>query len=359
MAAFLIRRATTSAALIVVLTIVTFLIYFAVPASPGRIFFGAGANPTAEQIAEVERAMGVDRPMHVQYLDYIWGLVRGDFGESWNGAEITPEGELIGAPVRDVVFDSARVTGSILIGGAVLLVGMAIPLGILAATRPNSLTDKLVLAFALLGLSTHPVALGLVLRYVFANQLGVAPPLGYCPFFADPAQPFVPNEINPTETCGGPADWATHLILPWFTFALFFMALYVRMIRGRMLDVLGEPYMRTARAKGASEARVLSRHGLRNMMSPVLTMIGMDIGYALSIAIFVEAVFDLPGLARQTIFALSGLSGYDLPMILGVVVFTAVVVVVLNLLVDIVCAIIDPRIRESGRRALAVPAGVR
>lgn len=358
MTRFLLRRAAISAVLLLLLTIATFLIYFTIPARPGRILFPPGGSPSKAAIDRVERAMGVDRPIHEQYADYVRGLVRGDFGIAWSGARVTAEGELVGPPVRSILLDAAQVTGSLVLGGAALLIVLAIPLGILAATRANLLLDKTVLIVALIGISTHPIALGLLLRFVFANQLDVAPPIGYCPFFPDPADPAVPNEVEPTKTCGGPVDWARHLLLPWLTFALFFMALYVRMIRGRMVEVLNEPYMRTARAKGAREWRVLTRHGLRNALSPVVTMLGMDIGMALGIAIYVEAVFNLPGLARLAIFALSGQSGYDLPMILGVVVFTAATIVVLNLVADVITAMLDPRVREQGKRAL-VPATVR
>ncbi len=131
------------------------------------------------------------------------------------------------------------------------------------------------------------------------------------------------------------------------------------MIRGRMIEVLNEPYIRTARAKGADEWRILGRHGLRNAIAPVVTMLGMDIGMALGIAVYVESVFGLPRLARLALFALSGQSGYDLPMILGVVVLTAVVIIVLNLFVDVVCAVLDPPVREQGRRVVALPGVMR
>jgi peptide/nickel transport system permease protein len=356
---FLARRTAISFVLVLLLTAVTFLIYFTIPARAGRILYPPGANVQEEQLDRAEHAMGVDRPLLVQYGDYLWGLLHLDFGTAWNGAEVAPDGKLQGFPVRDALFDSARITGSLVLGGAVLLAVLALPLGLLAALRPNSLLDRTVLVVAIVAISTHPIAVGLVLRFLFANQLDVAPPIGYCPFFTDPEEPWVPDITKPTEACGGAADWTMHLLLPWITFALFFVALYVRMIRGRMIEVLSEPYIRTARAKGAGEWRVLGRHGLRNGIAPVVTMLGMDIGMALGIAVYVESVFGLPGLARLAIFAMSGQAGYDLPMILGVVVLTAVLIVVLNLLVDIVCAVIDPHVREQGRQLVALPGVMR
>jgi peptide/nickel transport system permease protein len=359
MIGFLARRAAISAVLLLLLTAATFLIYFTIPARPGRILYPPGSNVSSETLDRAEHALGTDRPLYEQYADYLWGLLRLDFGTSWNDAEVAPDGTLRGAPVREQLFDALRITGSLVLGGALLLALLALPLGVLAATRPNTILDRAILMIALIAISTHPIAVGLVLRFVFADQLNVTPPIGYCPFGADPDRPWVPDISRPTETCGGAVDWFTHLLLPWTTFAFFFAAIYVRMVRGRMLEVLNEPYMRTAHAKGASERRVLWRHGLRNTLAPVVTMLGMDMGMALGIAVYVEFVFGFPGLARLGIGAMSGQSGYDLPMILGVVVLTAVVIIALNLLADIACATIDPRVREQGRRAAAIPGVIR
>ncbi|MGZ4390056.1 MAG: ABC transporter permease, partial [Gaiellaceae bacterium] len=199
------------------------------------------------------------------------------------------------------------------------------------------------LALSLAAISTHPLVVGILLQLFLGQRWHVAPPSGYCPLVGH----------DPDTLCGGPLGWASHLALPWVTFALFFVALYLRMTRARMLEVLEEPYVRTARAKGASELRVVHGHALRNAISPIVTMVGMDAGMAVGIALYVETVFALPGLGRTTIAALQGVAGYDLPVIVAVVIVTAVAIILLNLLVDLALYAIDPRITRQGRKALA------
>jgi peptide/nickel transport system permease protein len=207
---------------------------------------------------------------------------------------------------------------------------IALPLGILSALRPRSMIDRITMIFVLVGISAHPVWIGLVFSYIFGYKLGWTPITGYC------------NAINPIGNCGGPAQWAYHLILPWVTFALLFAALYARMIRANVMETLNEDYVRTARAKGASEARVMRSHVLRNALLPVVTMLGMDISVALGGAIFTESVYSLPGLGRTL---LQSLDAVDLPIMVGIVVFATVCIIVINLIVDLLYAVIDPRIR--------------
>ena len=145
------------------------------------------------------------------------------------------------------------------------------------------------------------------------------------------------------------ARWAWHLVLPWLTFALFFVALYMRIVRARMLEVLEEPWVRTARAKGASEFRVVRAHALRNAIAPIVTMTAMDAGMAIGIAMYIETVFGLPGLGRTLIRALAGLQGYDLPVVLAVTMVAATAIIVLNLLADILLLAIDPTVARRGR----------
>jgi peptide/nickel transport system permease protein len=154
------------------------------------------------------------------------------------------------------------------------------------------------------------------------------------------------------QPCGGVGQWAWHLILPWITFALFFVALYMRIVRTRMLEVLEEPYVRTARAKGASELRVIRSHALRNAIAPVVTMSAMDAGLAIGIAMYIETVFGLPGLGRTMIRALAGLQGYDLPVILAVTLVTAAAIIVLNLIADLVLLALDPTVARRGGRGV-------
>jgi peptide/nickel transport system permease protein len=207
---------------------------------------------------------------------------------------------------------------------------IALPVGILSALKPKSLLDRVAMVFVLIGVSAHPVWIGLIFAYVIGFKLGWTPITGYCDF------------INPATDCGGPVQWAYHLILPWMTFAILFAALYVRMIRANVMETSNEDYVRTARAKGAPENRVIRSHILRNALLPVVTMLGMDIGAALGGAIFTENVYSLPGLGQT---ALDSISTFDLPVTQGIVVFGTLAIIVFNLLVDLLYAVIDPRIR--------------
>jgi peptide/nickel transport system permease protein len=186
------------------------------------------------------------------------------------------------------------------------------------------------MAFVLLGISAHPVWIGLILIYFVGYKAGLTPLGGYCDLF------------NPSTECGGPVKWAHSLVLPWVTFALLYAALYTRMIRATVLETMNEDYIRTARAKGASEVVVMRSHILRNAMLPIVTLLGLDIGLLLGGAIFTETVFGLPGLGRS---ALQALNGFDLPTVMGITVFATFAVIVCNLIVDLLYAVIDPRIR--------------
>ena len=186
------------------------------------------------------------------------------------------------------------------------------------------------MVFVLIGISAHPVWLGLIFVYTFSYKLGLTPISGYC------------DMINPSTDCGGPVQWAYHMILPWTTFMILFAAQYVRMIRANVMETLNEDYVRTARAKGAPESRVLRSHVLRNALLVVVTMLGMDIGLALGGAIFTESVYGLPGLGQVV---LESIYTFDLPITQGVVVFGTLAIIVFNLFVDLIYAMIDPRIR--------------
>jgi len=234
--------------------------------------------------------------------------------------------------VNDIVLRTAPVTASLVFGGAVFWLMLSLPVGILSAVKPRSLIDRAAMVFVLIGLSAHPVWIGLIFAYVFGYKLGLTPISGYCDAF------------NPSDTaeCGGPVQWAYHMILPWATFAILFAALYVRLIRANVMETMNEDYVRTARAKGAPESRVMRSHILRNSLLPVVTILGMDIGLALGGAIFTESIYSLPGLGRQV---LNSYNNFDLPVILGIVVFSTLCIIIFNLIVDLLYAWIDPRIR--------------
>ena len=251
--------------------------------------------------------------------------------------------------MNELLVRAAPVTLSLVIGGALLWMLIAIPTGVLSALHPRSATSRFSTVFVLIGISAHPLWMGLMLSYLVGARLGLTPTGGYCEVF------------SPAGNCGGPAQWAYHLILPWFTFALMYAAIYTRMIRASTLETLNEDYVRTARAKGAPEWMVIRSHVLRNAMLPVVTMLGMDIAVSLGAVLFVESAYGLPGLGR--LFATS-LARRDFPVLLGITMYTTLVVILVNFLIDILYGFVDPRARIGSRsesapsraeRAKAVP----
>jgi peptide/nickel transport system permease protein len=347
---FVLRRLGVAVVLVWIVSVITFVLYVKVPEDPASFLLDI-QKATPGQIAEARHALGVDQPLTTQYGKYVWRALHGDLGVSWATVNFST-GETTGHPVGPMVWDAAKVTGALVAGGLVLMLLIAIPLGTLAATRPRSWVDRLSVALGLAAISTHPLVVGLLLQLFVGNRWGIAPPTGYCPLIGEAPAPPSPGLAGGglDATCGGPYDWASHLILPWITFALFFVALYMRVARARMLEVLEEPYIRTARAKGASETRVIRAHALRNGISPIVTMIGMDAGMAIGIAMYVEVVFALPGLGRTTVLALGSQNGIDLPVVLGVTLAAAATIIVLNLVVDLILFAVDPRITRAGFR---------
>jgi peptide/nickel transport system permease protein len=326
MARFLVRRFLWAIFLFVVATLVAYLIFFIVPGDPSLIAAGSGATATPQFLAHIRHELHLDLPIYQQYWLFVWNLIRhGSLGYSFRD----------GASVRSVVGQDAPVTASVVFGGAVLWLGLSIPVGILSALRPRSLVDRAAMVFVLIGVSAPTVWIGLILAYVFGFKLGWTPIADYCNFFPS----------HQVGVCSGPDQWAYHLVLPWLTFMLLFAALYVRLVRANVMEVMAEDYVRTARAKGAPAARVLVQHVLRNSMLPVVTILGMDLGLALGGAVFIESVFNLHGLGAELVTAALN---NDLPLVLGIVVFTTTAVIVFNLLVDVAYAWLDPRIRLAG-----------
>jgi peptide/nickel transport system permease protein len=318
--AYVVRRIAWAIVLVFTVTAITFVIFFTIPTERTR------ALRTQDRgVVDVRQAVGVHGPVYRQYGQFVWHLAHGQMGRSFRTRQ----------SVNQMLADSAPVTASLVFGGAVVWLLMAVPLGILSAVRPRSLIDRFATVFILLGVSLHPVWIGLAFGYIFGYRLHLFPIQGYCEVTSPP----------PGAICGGIVQWAWHLVLPWFTFAFLFAALYVRMIRASVSEAMHEDYVRTARAKGASEFRVLRTHALRNAVLPVISMLGMDVGVALGGALFVEQVYGLPGIGR---LALRALRGFDLPIILGVIVVLTVSIVIFNLIVDLVYGMLDPRVRLAG-----------
>ena len=270
---------------------------------------------------DVQRAQQFSGPVIVQYGRWVSGVARGSMGRSYVSRR----------PVSEILLDATPVTLSLTVGGAVVWLLIAVPFGVLSAVWPRSTIDRFATVLVLVGMSTHPLWLGLVLSYLVGYQLHVLPVTGYCDMF------------HPVGSCGGPSQWFTHMLMPWFTFALVFAALYVRMIRASVAETLQEDHVRLARAKGMSEWGALRKHVLPNAFVSVVPMVAMDISrFALPTALFVETAFGLPGLGR---ILRDALIRNDLPVIVGVVVVSAAVIAVVNFAGEIVHAVIDPRLK--------------
>jgi len=318
---FIARRLMWAVFLFVAVTFITYVIFFVAPNDPAKLAAGKAATP--EQVKQVAEYLNLDEPVWKQYGLWMKQLV---FEQSLGRSFVNRE------DVNEIIIRAAPVTASLVFGGAILWLLVSIPIGVYSALRPRSLIDRSAMIFVLIGISAHPVWIGLILSFVFGSYLGITPISGYC------------DLVNPAigAECGGPVEWAYHMILPWCTFALLFAALYVRLIRANVMETMSEDYVRTARAKGVAEHTVLRSHILRNSMLPIVTILGLDIALALGGAVFTETIFNLPGLGRQVIVAYEKT---DLPVIVGVVVFSTVVIILFNLIVDCLYAVLDPRIR--------------
>jgi peptide/nickel transport system permease protein len=324
MAAFVVRRIAGGVLLLLLLTLVTYVVFFTIPQDPGR-FIVTVPHPTTADLKAADHTLGIDRPIYVQYAKYVSRLAHGDLGRSYATQE----------PVMSIVRASLPVTASIVVGGIVLLGAVSLVLGVYCATRPHTAVDRIVATLPLIGIALHPLAVGLLLRWAFAKHLGVAPADGYC-------------GLVPGGPCTGPMAWSAHLALPWITFALFLLPLYVRMVRTRVLETLDEPHVMVARGKGATERRVIALHVMPLVLPSLAAMLAMDAGVALTAAIYIEVAFGLPGLGQTALFAQQGFVGFDLPVITGIVVVVDGTVIALNAVADIIAVRLDPRL-EMGR----------
>ncbi len=356
MVSYLVRRVLSGLLLVFALTWIAFTLFWLLPAEPWRAVV-YDVHPTKAQIAEANHKLGVDRPVVVQYGKYVWRLVgHGDFGNSWYGNPVLPS-----------LKRALPVTWSIVGGGAILLFLLAVPLATLSALRANTAFDRAILTISIAGVALHPFIIGAGLRWLFASKLGWLDGFYYCPLHGSiEISTGPPGEFGyPTKPCGGFGGWSSHLLLPWITFAVIFLPLYMRMLRTAMIEVLDSPYILTARAKGIGTLRLLRSHVLRNAILQPLTMIGMEIGLALTVSIYIEVMYQLSGAGKLAIGSLGYGSGiatggfvggggaFDLPTVAGIIFLIALTVIVLNLVVDVTYAYLDPRVRFAGRGAVA------
>ncbi|MGZ4148540.1 MAG: ABC transporter permease [Actinomycetota bacterium] len=323
MGRYLIRQSLFQVLVLWIISVVTFLIFVKLPAGdPARRFAGRGAPP--EIVEQVRHNLELDRPVLFQYQRFASGLI------PWPGLFLNDNvyySWVNHVSVRSKIAQTLPVTAMLTIGSVVLWLLIGIPIGILSAVRRRSLADRASMVFALFGVSIPDFWLGLLLIYVFFYKLRWAPPTGF--------------DI-------GDSVWQSALkgkfLLAWITLAVTSAAYYVRIVRGNMLETLSEDFIRTARAKGLPERTVTYKHALRASLTPVITMLGLDIAGLLGGVIIIENVFSLPGLG---VYALDSLNNQDFPAVMAVTIVAALFIVVANLIVDVIYAFLDPRVRYA------------
>jgi len=314
---YLLRRILQGVFVLWLITVAVFALFFLVHNNVARTLAGRQATP--KTIAIVEHRLGLDQPAWKQYLTFLNNAIHGNLGYDYYHQ----------VPVTHVIGQAFPITLSLALGAAVIWMVLGVFSGVLSAVHPRSVADRSVTGFALFFYSMPSFLLGIMMIYLLYYRLTLA---GITWF---PAGDYVPFSQDPKS-------WAQHMILPWFTLALLLAATYTRLTRSSMLDVLGEDYIRTARAKGLKERRVIYRHALRSALTPVVTQFGIDIGQLIGGVVVVETVFSLPGLGKT---AVDAINQQDLPVIIGVVLIAAAAVVIANIVVDFAYAALDPRVR--------------
>ncbi len=323
MGRYLIRRTLFMILVLFVVALMTFTIFVKLP-SADPVARAVGRHPSPELIAQVRERFGLDESLPEQFWRFAQGLV--PLPGLWLNEDVYfSYGNRV--PVKEEIALRWPITFTLTIGAALLWVMMGVPIGIISAIKPGSFFDRVGTLFALLGVSTPVFFLGLVLIYVFHFWLGVAPSTG------------LPRDESLLESVVLGRFW-----LPWITLAVTSAAFYSRITRTNLMETMGEDYIRTARAKGMSERRVIAKHGFRSALTPLVTMFGLDIAFTLGGAVITEQLFGLPGLGQ---YALIGIYTADFPVVMGVTVFGAFFIVIANLIVDVAYAALDPRVRYA------------
>jgi peptide/nickel transport system permease protein len=314
---FLIRRLGHGILVLWLITVATFALFFVAPSNVAQSLAGRQATP--ETIALIKHRLGLDLPIWKQYLNFVGNALHGNLGYDYYHQ----------VPVTQIIGQALPITVSLALGAAVIWMLLGVLNGVISAIHPRSFADRSLTLFSLFFYSFPSFLLGLLLLYFLYFRLTLA---GYKWF---PAGGY-------TGITQGLGSWIQHLILPWLALALLLAATYTRLTRGSMLDVLGEDYIRTARSKGIRESRVIVVHGLRSALTPVVTQFGIDLGQLIGGVVVIETVFSLPGLGQTAIVAINQ---QDLPVIIGTVLFASAAVVVANIFVDVLYAVLDPRVR--------------
>jgi len=295
-----------------VVSIVIFALIHLTPGEPASVILGPEATP--EQVQELRKQLGLDRPIHEQYFSWVQGVFKGDLGTSYFMRE----------PVTKSIMDHLKPTLSLATLGMLISLIIAIPIGIAAANRRGSLTDQTIMGFSLLGMSIPSFLLGLLLILFFGVKLGVLPVAGYQPI------------------SNGLWNHLKYLIMPAISLGSIQAALIARMTRTSMLEVLNMNYIKTARSKGVRDRKIVYKHALRNAFLPILTVIGSTLGTLMAGAVVTEQVFNIPGIGQLII---NSVERRDYAVIQGVVLFITLIYVILNLIIDLLYGLIDPRVR--------------
>ena len=309
---YIIRRVINMVIVMIVVGIITFTLIRVVPGDPAAVMAGPWA--TDEAVEELRESLGLNRPLIVQFFDWVWDILRGDFGESL----------FHGEPTLELINRTWPVSIYLAVGGLVIAVGIGIPLGIISAVRKGTPLDSVIRVIVVVGVSIPSFWLGLNAIYIFSVKLGALPSGGYVPIGVSLV------------------DNIRSMILPCFALGFIQAALISRMTRSNMLDVMRQDYITTAKAKGLTQRVVVYKHALRNAFIPVVTIIGISAGLLLGGSVIIETVFTLPGLGRM---AVSAIQMRDYSIVQGVLIFYAFLRAFVNLLVDISYAFLDPRIR--------------
>jgi peptide/nickel transport system permease protein len=318
MGRYVIRRILWGIVLLVIVVAVTFLLFDVLPsADPAALRAGHNSNPRT--IAEIRHSLGLDKPVYAQFWDYLKNLVlHFDLGFSYYS----------GAPVRGLISDRLPATLSLTVGAVVVWLLAGLPVGIISAIRRGSLLDRAAMGTALVFVSAPVYWLALIALYLFASDIGKFK--------------LLPGANSYVGLTDDPVKWFTSLLLPWLVLAATSAAIYARLLRGSLIEVMSEDYIRTARAKGLSERRVVLLHGVRAAIVPVITVLGLDVGILLGGAVLTETVFDIPGIGRLNYDAI--IHG-DFPIIQGTVLLAALFIILANIVVDVSYALLDPRVR--------------
>lgn len=320
MARYIIRRLLWGVALLIIVSALTFVLFRVLPTGdPAKLRAGRLQNPKI--IAEIRHDLGLDKSLLTQFWLYMKGIfLHFDLGFSYYS----------NAPVKSLIASRLPATLSLVFGGALLWLSTGLAVGIISARKPGSRLDRASMGGALVLVSAPEYWLGLILLYVFAADIGQVR--------------IFPGAGSYVGLTYDPLKWFTSLILPWIVVAAGTAAIYARIMRGSLIETMGEDYIRTACAKGLSERRVVLRHGVRAAISPIITILGLDIAALLGSSVLVETVFDIPGIGRLNFDAINH---SDFPIVQGTVLLAALFVVVANILVDIAYAYLDPRVRYS------------